>query len=393
MNDDLNAPATREPDGLGAPAAPVGSPLPATGERAAAGANAALLAGVPRVWWVALAVLGLVGLAAIALAWKAERQVAGLEQELVRRQQLSASSADDARLLAKRAQESVGETAAKVALLDARVAEVAVQRTQLDELIHSLSRSRDENLLVDVEASIRAALQQSALTGSAEPLVATLRQSDERLARYNQPRLEGVRRAIARDLERVKAVTVADASALGAKLDEAIRLIDDLPLLAGAEARRASLAESAGAAGTTPTLAPDAAASAVPPSGWASGLGRAWSTVTERVWGEAKALVRVTHIERPEAMLIAPQQSVFLRENLKLRLLNARLALLSRQYDTAQADLHVVQDALGRYFDRSARRTVLATELVRDVAAQPRQASVPRPDDTLAALIAASAGR
>jgi 2-dehydro-3-deoxyglucarate aldolase/4-hydroxy-2-oxoheptanedioate aldolase len=38
-------------------------------------------------------------------------------------------------------------------------------------------------------------------------------------------------------------------------------------------------------------------------------------------------------------MLIAPEQAFFLRENLKLRLLNARLALLSRQFDTAQADL------------------------------------------------------
>ena len=100
-------------------------------------------------------------------------------------------------MLAKQAHEGMGAAAAKVALLEARVAEVALQRTQLEDLIQSLSRSRDENLLVDIEAAIRMAQQQGAITGSTEPLVLVLRQSDERLARYSQPRLEGVRRAIA----------------------------------------------------------------------------------------------------------------------------------------------------------------------------------------------------
>ena len=386
MTDDFNAPALREPVAADDPRAFGMSP-------AAAGAS--------RGWWLAVAALGAAGLmslVSLGLAWKADQRGAALEQELVRRQQDSASGAAEARTLARRAQESVGETAAKVALLDARVAEVAVQRTQLEDLIQSLSRSRDENLLVDVEAGIRVALQQTAITGSAEPLVATLRQSDERLARYGQPRLEGVRRAIARDLERVKAVSVTDAAALGTKLDEAIRLVDDLPLLAGAEVRRAP-ARDAGrdapapvgeTAAATPT-SPGGAASAA--GAWTGRVGQAWNAVTERVWGEARALVRVTRIDHPEAMLLAPEQSFFLRENLKLRLLNARLALLSRQFDTAQSDLQAAQAALERYFDRGSKRTLAAAELIRQVAGQARQVGVPRPDDTLAALLAASAGR
>jgi len=103
--------------------------------------------------------------------------------------------------------------------------------------------------------------------------------------------------------------------------------------------------------------------------------------------------VRVTRIDHPDAMLLAPEQSFFLKENLKLRLLNARLALLSRQFETAQTDLLGAQLALERYFDRSTRRTQLAAELVKQVAAQSRQVILPRPDDTLAALAAAAAGR
>ena len=106
-----------------------------------------------------------------------------------------------------------------------------------------------------------------------------------------------------------------------------------------------------------------------------------------------RGLIRVTPVDQPEAMLIAPDQAFFLRENLKLRLLNARLALLSRQFDTAQSDLRDALSALDRYFDRSNKRVVATAELLRQVSAQARQVVVPRPDATLAAIAAVSAGR
>ena len=118
-----------------------------------------------------------------------------------------------------------------------------------------------------------------------------------------------------------------------------------------------------------------------------------WRQAGERVWSEVRSLVRVTRIDSPEAMLIAPEQAWFLRENLKLRLLNARLALLSRQFDIAQSDLRDAQSALDRYFDRNSRRVSVSSELVRQVATQARQAALPRPDETLAAIAATQAGR
>ena len=373
MTEDIhNAPVSSDP----ATAAPSPALLPA--------------ASAARWLWLALALLGALCAASLVLAWKADQRGASLEQELVRRQQDSAGKASEARAFAKQAQEAAVTTAAKVALLEARVAEVAVQRTQLEDLIQSLSRSRDENVLGDIEASIRVALQQNAITGSAEPLVATLKQSDERLARYNQPRLEGVRRAIARDLDRVKATSVADIASLGIKLDEAIRLVDDLLLLGVADARGGREPAKAGAASTGAAM--PASADSMP-AGWGGRFVDHWNALGEKLWGEVKSLVRVTRIEHPEAMLLAPEQSFFVRENLKLRLLNARLALLSRQFDTAQADLQAAQSTLDRYFDRNSKRTLLATELIRQVAGQARQVVVPRPDDTLAALTAAAAGR
>jgi len=384
------APATASAP-MPAPPAPAPTPVPA-----ASGAR-----------WIAVGAAALAALSAVALtiAWGTQQRVKMLEAELVRRQQDSGNAAQEARLLARQAETSGRELAAKVALLEARVAESSLQRSQFEDLIQSLARSRDENVLADVEAAIRVALQQSAITGSAEPLILVLRQSEERLARYNQPRLERVRRAVAQDLERTRGAGITDIAVLTIRLDEAIRQVDELPLLAaperrGAAARVAATDASAPSAQSAPTVsaAPGRAASAptVPasaPGGWGDDLRSAWHFVGTRLWQEISSLVRVTRIDTPEAMLVAPEQAYFLRENLKLRLLNARLALLSRQFDTAQSDLRDAQAALDRYFERGHKRTVAVAEVLRQVAMQARTVAVPRPDATLAAIAAAAAGR
>jgi uroporphyrin-3 C-methyltransferase len=344
-------------------------------------------------WLVPVLLAGAaVAVAAAGFAWNTQQRVKALEAELVKRQQDLGSDAAEARLLARQAQEAARDAAAKVALLEARVAESAMQRSQFEDLIGSLARSRDENVLADVDAAVRVAMQQTAITGSAEPLVVALRQADERLARWNQPRLERVRRAVAQDLERARGVGVSDIGVLTLRLDDVVRMVDELPLLATIDrrtpSRRAAAADAGGPAEATGAAGTSASA-AKPPEGWRA----VWAATGDVVWQEVRSLVRVTRIEQPEAMLIAPEQAFFLRENLKLRLLNARLALLSRQFETAQLDLRDAATALDRYFDRGSRRVVAAGELVRQVAAQARQVSVPRPDATLAAVAAAAAGR
>ncbi len=397
---------TETPAPLPGPAADTAAPAPAV-------PPPALLPGR----WIAVAgaVLAALTAAALVLAWNTQQRVKSLEAELVKRQQDSGSQATEARTLARQAEITSREVAAKQALLEARVAETSLQRTQLEDLIQSLARSRDENVLADLDAAIRVAQQQTAITGSAEPLVLTLKQADERLARFNQPRLERVRRAVAQDLERTRAAGSTDLSVLASRLDDVMRQVDELPLLVvppHPAARRGAGQGTGGAAagsvepapiGTPAAAAPSAtaatgrAASGAAASGlnWPiiDSLREAWDRIATQVWAETRALLRVTRIDDPQAMLVAPEQAYFLRENLKLRLLNARLALLSRQFDVAQGDLRESLGALERYFDRSARRTTVAMDALRQVMAQARSVSLPRPDATLAAIAAASAGR
>jgi uroporphyrin-3 C-methyltransferase len=180
-------------------------------------------------------------------------------------------------------------------------------------------------------------------------------------------------------------------------------LVDELPLLSAPQRRsgergvpprpatgNAALPVALGASGASDTAAAAHAAASAP---WGSVFSNGWAAMGERVWAEVRGLVRVTRIDQPEAMLLAPEQAYFLRENLKLRLLNARLALLSRQFDTAQLDLRDAQLSLERYFDRSNKRVASTIELLRQTGAQAKQVTVSRPDATLAALAAAAAGR
>lgn len=350
-------------------------------------------------WW-AVAVVAVLAAASLWFAWQTQSRVQSLEHELVRRQQDSATLATEARVLARQSQDVSRDAAAKVALLESRVAENTLQRSQLEELLQALTRSRDENMLADIETAVRVAVQQSLITGSTEPLLVTLKQADERLARNAQPRLERVRRAVAKDLDRVRAVAVSDIATLVIKLDEAVRLADEMPLLAQPERRRATKGGSTGAAGastataaspkgtakgaaSSPTTAVPAAA-----DGWRGEIAARWDALVQRVLEEGRSLLRVTRIDEPDAMLLAPEQAYFVRENIKLRLLNARLALLARQFGTAQSDLRDVQQAVDKYFDRSSKRVTTMNELLRQVAGQARGVVVPRPDETLAALAA-----
>ena len=354
--------------------------------------------------WIAAGGLLLAGVATAALvfAWNTQQRVKSLEVELVKRQQDSSGQATEARTLARQAEAVAREAAARVALLDARVAETSLQRSQFEDLVQSLARSRDENVLADIESALRVALQQSAITGSSEPLVSTLQQAEERLARHNQPQLEPVRRAVAQDLDRVRAAGASDIGALTIRIDEIIRMVDELPL-ASEPQRRVGLAASSAApaaasgasAAAVAASAPAAAAASASDSIWSWGgvIGQQSQRLLGHIWGEIRGLVRVTRIDAPEAMLLAPSEAWFLRENLKLRLLNARLALLSRQFDTAQLDLREAQAAMEKYFDRSSRRVQQGSELLRQVAGEARVVSVPRPEATLAAIAMASAGR
>ena len=343
------------------------APLPAvTAQPAAAGPRTAT---VTRATLAALILVAGASLLMSAMLWQ---KLSGIQEQLARQSQESGTAAIEARTMARQAQDLARDNAARQAVLEQRLSEVSLQRTQLEDLMQSLSRTRDENLVVDIESALRLAQQQMQLTGSAEPLLAALRTADQRLAKAGQPRLARVRAAVARDMERIKSTSLTDVPGVLARLDDLVRQTDDLPT-----------------ANAVPRPTADTGRRASAPAGdraW-------WQRVLDATWDEARGLVRVSRIDQPEAALLSPEQSFFLRENLKLKLLNARLSLLARQTEAARADVAAASSALYKYFDPSSRRTQTVATQLQQVQQQLRGVELPRIDETLAALATAGAGR
>ena len=357
----------------------------------------------PAPVWLTLAA-GVIAVAAVVMGGVLWQKLDRIQEELARRSLDSGAQATEARTLARQAQEAARELSVRQAVMETRISEVSLQRSQLEELMQTLSRSRDETLVVDVESALKLAQQQAQLAGTAEPLLAALRSADQRIARAAQPRLNPLQRAILRDLERIQAANLTDVPLLLVKLDELGRLVDELPLANGLST--SSLPAGAGLAASPALASASAGRASSPPSravvvvtatdsAWSlASDAKAWATrLLGSVWREASKLLRVSRIDQPEAALLAPDQGFFLRENLKLRLLNARMGLLSRQTDTARADLGVADAWIGKYFDGSARKTQGAVQLLQQVQGQLKTSELPRLDETMAALATAAAGR
>lgn len=370
----MNAAATTEPE---IPPPPAG-PAPEQDAVATPDAPLALRPVTLAAIAICLASLGVSG-----MLWQ---KLSNIQEQLARQSAEAGKQATEARTIAKEAQDLVRETAARMAVSEARLSEVALQRSQLEELMQSLSRSRDENLVVDMESALRLAQQQAQLAGSVEPILAALKTAEQRITRAAQPRLVPLQRAITRDIARVKAATVTDTASLLTRMDELVRMSDELPLanavaVMSGQAQPALPASKPTGAASRPATVEDHAALE-----WAL---RGWNAIL----GEVRGLVRVSRIAQPEAALLSPEQSFFVRENLKLKLLNARLGLLARQLESSRADLGAASVLINRYFDATARRTQTAASLLQQVQTQMKTVELPRVDDTLTALATAASGR
>jgi uroporphyrin-III C-methyltransferase len=355
--------------------------------------------------WVWLALV-LAALAVAGVLWQAQR-LSATQAELARRLLDTRAEAVSAVGTANKAEAMVNELSARLGVSELKISEVSLQRSQLEELILTVSRSRDDSLVFDLESSIRLALQQSQLTGSPQPLLAALQAAAARIERAAQPRLNPVQRAMQRDIERLQAAALLDVPQLVARIDEMVRQSDAWALRNEAFVRVTPPTPDP-VADTAAEAARQAEPATEPPSNEASpeqfSPATLWSRIntwrtqwTASLWASvregASDLVRVSRIDRPEAALLAPEQAYFLRENIKLVLLNARLALLAGKLDTARADLVTAHDLLSRYFNDQTGMVRVAMVTLEQMQKDVLQDPLPRPDETLHALAIAASGR
>ncbi|WP_228384574.1 uroporphyrinogen-III C-methyltransferase [Rhodocyclus gracilis] len=284
--------------------------------------------------WLLVAV---VALGVAAWQWLETRhKLAGTQQELARRLAESDTAASETRALARQAEERTSSLQERFGALEARIAESQSQQATLEKLFQDLARNRDEWALAEIEQSVTLASQQLQLSGNVPGAVAALQSADSRLAAGGRPQLLALRKAIGRDLERLRALPLVDLPGMNLRLESVIVAVDSLPLAIDARPR---------AEAPPPAVSERAETNAV------AGVLRQFAA---DIWQEFRGLVRIQRFDRDEPVLLAPGQAFFLRENLKLRLLNARLALLARDQTTFLNELQQAREWLGRHFDARA---------------------------------------
>ncbi len=287
-------------------------------------------------------------IATVLLAWQwydSHQQINALQHELAQRLAAADVENRESRSVAEQVREATREAQVKLGVLEAKLQESQNQQIALEALYQELSRSRDESLLADVEQTLLVANQQLQIAGNVKSALIALQAADARLARLDRPQLVGLRKVIARDIERLKLAPYVDVIGISARIDNLIGIIDSLPLVM--EVRPPE---------TAPAKKDAAGAN-----------GNAWARFTRELWRDLRELVRIQNMDRPDLPLLAPTQAYFLRENLKLRLLGARLALLAHDEKSFRTDLRAARDWLARYYDMRDKAVANAVAAVRQL--------------------------
>jgi len=344
------------------------------------------------VSWVQPAYImsGVLAVLVAANWWTSQNQITNLREEVARRLLSADTSSSETKVLARNVQDTTKEIQTKVILLEGKQSEAQSQQLALEQLYQDLSKNRDDWALAEIEQVLSTASQQLQLAGNVQGALIALQNADSRLAKSDKPQFITIRRAIARDMERLKSLPALDLPGVALRIDSVIAQVDHIPLWADERS-------------VVSATAPKAPLRVLPKSSvnsknskktndepeditWTMRLQDGWQSFSSEMWNEIKQLIRVRNVETPDVLLLTPSQSYFARENLKLRLLNARLALLARNEGIFRSDMIAAQDAIAKYFDTRAKQTQAAQALLRQVQGSNLSIEMPTLVDSLNAV-------
>jgi len=343
---------------------------PAGAESAPADASARGARPAARGAWFAV-LLALIAAGMAAGVWfDARKRLEASTEALAQRVTALESQQRQLRALAQEAQQSALSLQGKLSTLEVRIADAQGQRAAIEALYKELSRNTNEWRIAEVEQMVDIAAQQLDLAGNVRGALLALQLAESRLARRDEAAFAPLRAALARDIEKLRALPELDPGALGQRLERLAISVETLPLAFDERPPGASTT-GAGVPGQTDDR-------------WYLRLGA-------EVWQELRQLVVVRRVENPEPPLLPPAQAYFLRENLRLRLLSARLAVLTRDARAYRDDLQASQTWIKRYFDTGSKRTAEALVQLESLAGAPIHLELPSIEGSVNAVRALDA--
>ncbi len=284
-----------------------------------------------------------------------------LSQKLEQYQAINKQSME----LAKLAQERSVQANMRTIVLEQKLAESRDQQEALQTLYTQLAESRESTAVAEVEQLLNIASQQLQLSGNVKSALLALQAAQKRLEPLDLPRAIHLRETLNAEIENLREVPQIDVINMSAQLTQLSELCGKLPLISERQ----------------PTLNAKAAAEKEPVQPMSP-----LNAFVHNIWDDIKNLITVERINKPEPPLLAADQAFYLRENVKLRLLTARIALLQHDETTYKADLNTVRNWLNEYFDTRHPDAIKAFNLLNKLSSNNISIELPQLTESFAAV-------
>lgn len=311
----------------------------------------------------------LVVVALLTLAWQwlnTRQRFNEIEKSLSQKLEIYQNLNQQSLALAKQAEERSSQANARTIILEQKLEESRDQQDVLQTLYNQLAENREATAVAEVEQLITIANQQLQLAGNVKSALLAMQAADKRLEPLNLPRATQLRETLALDIENLRKLPQIDVTSMSAQLERLAVLCAKLPLISE---RQPTLNANTTQKNALKTQQLNALQKLVLP-----------------IWHDIKNLVTVERIDKPEPPLLAADHEFYLRENLKLRLLTARIALLQHDEANYKADLNTVSNWLNQYFDSKHPNAIQAFKLLKKLSDNNISIDLPQLTESFAAV-------
>lgn len=311
-----------------------------------------------------------------------EKHKAELQSQLA----TNINTTEQARQTAQQALALAQRQSDKLTQLEKSFNDSTEQFHDLSQAFQTMTDSGSELVLLnDIDHLATIAQQQLMLGGNVANAIVSLEAAQAQLARANRVGLASLQQTLNGDLERLRAAATVDVASLSRQLDTLSRYVSEAPLLVPDDV-----------AGGANTEALDLQSDVQEPTELAADAPwweRSWNTVEQ--WGSSAwrsvshdlgQFVSIRRVDDAAALLMSPDQAARLRENLRLRIMAAQLAMMMNQSAVWQTELNAVATALEKRFDTQSGQVQQALRLTRQLQDTRIGARLPTVNNTLAAI-------
>ena len=295
----------------------------------------------PTIWPFAFLVIFVFALSAIAAVYFWQQ----LERQNTLIQVLTKSNDSRHSQIAKREQGAQARFKSIEDLLEAQ-ALVSLKLKQQNQFntqqLHDLgARNRADWLMAEAEYLMHLANQRLSLEQDVRSAEAILVSADQVLAENDDPGLLMVRKTLADEILALQQTKTADVEGLYLRLSAMVKSLDRLNA-------RAFLSQKSDEVQTGKMSQPDTVRVETSLS---------WKSLWKEIWKDLQKVFIIRRLDHTVEPLLAPEQSYYLKQNLRLMLEQASLSILDRNQVTYQDSLEKASMWLNSYFDLTDTET------------------------------------